>query len=256
MKRIIYLFLTSFVLFNSCENYFANQILRTFDDPHDECIACESFKNENCIFLSWTLDEACDEYILMRAVDQAGLLFKQIVRTKQNEYIDNQILPGTKYIYRLDKIRGKKYFTGTKFSYGYGSPCRKDFCENNDAEENATWLESDLNNLNLYYGTYLDGSVLKDEDWFYVTVPPRRSAEIVIRQLDNIPDAGTSFMCLEKGRSPVRVSTSGFTLDNPSFEQKKIYFKIYISQDNVSRNSFFVTSYDISLKNIIFYQNN
>ena len=58
-----------------------------------------------------------------------------------------------RYKYRLDKIRGRKYFKGTELCLAACSNVRKDSCEDNNIEARETII---LHNIKLvfYYDTH------------------------------------------------------------------------------------------------------
>ncbi|MBR7064680.1 MAG: hypothetical protein IKI31_06010, partial [Treponema sp.] len=129
----------------SCYNGTFNEaIFRTMNDPSDEC-AKVSFTSKECtIYVSWQKDNGADSFRLMRSIDNTFLNFSCIYEGRNTNYVDSDVIEKTRYVYRLDKIRGSKYYAGKYFSYGFASDCRMDEYENNDTEECATFLESDL----------------------------------------------------------------------------------------------------------------
>lgn len=255
--RMIFVF--SLVMFVSCNNTLYDAVFRTMDDPFQEAPSVESFVKENTVYLSWRLDEAADEYVLMRSVDGMKLQFKCVYRGNGTSYTDVDLQNGGRYVYRLDKTRGKKYFAGEKYGYGLSSNCRKDFLEPNDVEESATFLEYDLI-CNLPCVQYAaDKKLILDEDWFYVKIPPMRTAGIIVRQdnLENPHNDKETKMCFQLNGMESRVIKQNIEIPitNSSFEERAFYFKIFPESTNLFNygSSYTVIEYTVSLAHIYNY---
>lgn len=231
MRKIAWLII-ALALFVSCsENTFEELLFRTIDDPFSDTPSIDSLTLEHTIYLSWSKDDACDTFHLMRSYDQSILSFSCIYEGDETSYTDVDLTDNNRYIYRLDKTRGTKYFEGTTYAYGYSSDCRKDACESNDIEDRATFLEYDLI-CNLPCVQFItNNKQFIDEDWFYITLPPRRAAEIVISQ-HNLSNESTG------AATNLRVQTAGseseavkqkvaHVINNTSHETRQFYFKIY-----------------------------
>ena len=253
-------FLTS-SLFASCSHNSIEEILfRTTEDPFYDVLQTDSLSLENTVYLTWQEDKASDCFYLMKAEDKKNLVFECIYEGTKSEYTDSDILTDHRYVYRLDKKRGDKLFKGNTFSYGYGCQSRKDMYEDNYAENSASYLEYDLI-CNLPCVQYVTEGILHtDTDWFYVTVPPRRTAEILLSQkgLSNTSTGtATQLMFQEKGKTSENVKEkTALGISNTSNETKNFYFKIYPDTTNLftSQGSSTVIEYTVSLSQIINYK--
>ncbi|MBP5402933.1 MAG: hypothetical protein J6Y36_07240 [Treponema sp.] len=176
-------------LCTSCENPIGDVMLRTYRDPFDAAPVVDSMRDEEKIYISWDKDEACDEYILLRAEDSVTPRFDEIYRGTDLSFIDSGLSVNKKYLYRLDKVRGKVHFISEKKGYGFCSPKRRDVFDNH-TKQNALFLNPCVSNLNIYIAIFSDGHVMYEEDWFYIRVPARSVSTIVVSQKDpitNIP---------------------------------------------------------------------
>lgn len=259
IKKIIFLLIIflSAIGFPSCVNQLAESFLRTYDDPFYDVVLADSLTKEKTIYLSWNADNASDSFYLMRSLDQKKLIFDCIYEGKQTHYEDTALDDYNCYVYRLDKKRGTKLFSGKDFSYGFSSDVRNDRSENNDTKENATFLEYDLV-CNLPCIKFITKDFTQiDEDWFYVVVPPRRKAEIVINQMSPFPSSSITTLCYmipsEKTRSVIQ--DVAFQICNSSYETQKMYFKISPTTTGLFQmgKSFTSIEYKISLNQIINY---
>lgn len=244
----------------SCsENTFEEILFRTVDNPFYDTPSIDSLSLEHTVYLSWDEDDACDAFRLMRSYDQKELNFSCVYEGKRIAYKDIDLMNGSRYVYRLDKTRGKKYFEGMTHAYGYSSDCRRDEYEPNDREEDATFLEHDLI-CNLPCVQFIAGNRrFIDEDWFYIALPPRRAAEIVISQ-HNLPNestgANTSLMVQTAGCESASVKQKvAHVINNTSHTTKRFYFKIYpnITELFSASSSTALIEYTVSLSKIYNY---
>ena len=236
------IFLAAVLLFNSCSNHFAQIMLRSFDDPKDDEIYVDSFSQIHKCTVSWKEDPCADLYILMRK-EKIGSNFKEVYRGTQTQYEDTDLNNFQAYIYRLDKIRGTKLFTGTKHGYGVSASIVNDAYENNNELQNATYLDTSCD-CNTYVCVF-DNSQLIDYDCFYIILKPLKQAEIII-------DANANdYFLIELGTEPSQTITGGnggkFKIKNNSFENQKIYFRISLDKKSVS--TYKEVSYTIKIAN-------
>lgn len=253
MKKC-FLLLSLCVIFLSCENNaFYNEMFRTTEDPFDDVPKSNSLILDNSVYLEWENDPAADIYELYRSSDGINLSFNLVYRGTNLYYIDEKLPENDRYIYRLDKIRGKKHFVGTKYAFGYSSTARGDSCENNDKEERATFLESDLT-CNLPCVRYITNNEEKlDVDWFYIELPARRTAYIVIKQkrfAELAPGASTDLLFKLPGEESRSVKQGDeIPIENKEFESRIIKFEILPDTTNlftVETSHSTVITYDIT----------
>lgn len=181
---ILYVCMTV-VLYTSCKNPVGDVMLRTYADPFDQAPVVDSMRDEEKIYISWDKDEACDEYILLRTADSVNPRFDEVYRGTDLGYLDSGLNVNGKYLYRLDKVRGKKTFISEKKGYGFCSPKRRDVYDNH-TKQTALFLNPSVSNLNIYIAIFSDGYVMYEEDWFYIRVPARSISTIVVNQTEPI----------------------------------------------------------------------
>lgn len=258
MKKKLFIIMLTFILTSCYNNAFNEVLFRTTEDPFDDSPVTDSLSIEHTIYLSWKEDEGSDNFRLMRSVDQNILSFSCIYEGKDTSYTDTEITSGNRYIYRLDKIRGTKIFEGKTYGYGFSSDCRRDSSENNDTEKDASFLEYDLI-CNIPCVRYItNNNTYLDSDWFYISIPPRRTAEIVINQ-QNLPNANattgaqTNLNIQVAGRASTTVRQNIATIiQNTSFKTQTFYFKVFPETTGLfpSNNQTAVIEYIVSLKKI------
>ena len=248
------------VLFFSCQNGALEEILfRSMDDPSDDVPKADSLATEHTVYLSWKEDDASDSFRLMRASDTAPLSWSCVYEGRATAFMDKNLADNERYIYRLDKTRGQKYFEGKEYGYGWSSGSIRDSCEPNDTRESATFLEYDRICTLTCAGFLTGGKEILDEDWFYVTIPPMRQADIVVGQhnLDN-STAGA--------KTNLRIQVSGFDsqsvrhqaaypIQNTGYETRSFYFRIFPERTSLSPGNTFCTviEYTVSLNQIVKY---
>ncbi|MBQ8679935.1 MAG: hypothetical protein IJ530_09220 [Treponema sp.] len=227
-----------FLLFLSCENSFEEMLMRTTADPFQEVPTADSFSKENTVYLNWSADEGADEYILLRAFDSLNPSFSEIYRGKGLSYTDTGVEESYLYLYRLDKTRGGKYFKGKNYAHAVGAQLRKDAYEDNDSESKATFLESDIE-ANISCIRFSDGYELFDKDWYYIVIPARHTAEIMITQVGLSANDTTDFNVLIPSynyeiKNPVNAAEN--PINNTELSSKVIRFKIYANETTVFTN--------------------
>ncbi len=248
------------LIFISCYNSaFDETLFRTTSDPSDDTPKTDSVSRLGEVLLAWKDDPAADKFYLMRSFDVAPPDWSCIYEGVGTAWSDKSISAGGKYIYRLDKTRGKKYFEGKQISFGWSSDSVKDSCEPNDNPQEATFLEYDrICNLTCA-GFVTDNKEILDEDWFYVSIPPMRQADIVVGQhnLDNSTVGAKTnlrIQLLGLESQPVKHQVA-YPIKNTSYETKTFRFKIFPERTSLSSGNSFcaVIEYTVSLNQIIKY---
>lgn len=213
------------VLILSCSEGLLSDMLRVITDPLVEDPAVVSFEKEETINIGWDLDPGADEYILYRAVDSLDPAYEIIYQGTDLFVVDTDVSNEGRYLYTLGKVRGTKLFGPSGAALGVGSMVIEDALEDNDTKETATGLIWDLD-ANLYYYLSYKGAELEDNDWYHVTVPPRRQANIVVTQENLVGDNTWMYLSLE-GHGPEPIANNlGIPLKNYSYEEKIFYFVI------------------------------
>ena len=230
----VVLILCSLLIFSGCGNGIYEIVTRDQGDPDTFYLKVESFSEENVIRCSWAKDERSDKYIVMRSEDREPLRFEKVYEGEGTTYEDAVLKEDTRYLYRLDKVRGKKGFTGKTHYMGIYSKQVKDVYEPNDKKEHAVLLESDKQ-ANVYYYRSTEGTILEDEDWYKVRVPARRQAKITI-----IYDAVNQPFIITKpynGEEERPATNSAVEIKNNTDGEKELRFKISLDKNIVVSGS-------------------
>ena len=243
MKKHLILAAAVILLCSCSHNAFEDDLFRTTDDPFQDIPSADSLSLEHTVYLSWKSDDACDMFRLMRSYDSETLSFSCVYEGRGTSYTDTDLTDNYRYIYRLDKTRGERCFEGKSYAY----------------EAHATWLEYDRI-CNIPCVRYVTGNrEVMDCDWFYVDIPPRREAHIVVSQ-DNLEGnktegARTQLKFQQPGLEgqPINQKTAN-KIRNTSFRTKRFYFKIYPETTGLFTDSnTTVIEYTVSLNQIINY---
>ena len=233
--KILKLLIIVIVIFNgACGTGVYEIVSRDQRDPDNFYVNVDSFSEENVIKCIWEEDERCDKYILMRSEDKNVLKFKEVYNGEGTEYEDRVLKEDTRYIYRLDKIRGKKRFLGNIHYMGIYSKQVKDVYEPNDRKEKAVLLQNDIQG-NVYYYRSHEGTVLEDEDWYKVRIPAKRQATIAI-----VYDAANLPFIITKpynGSSEKPANNVGIIIKNDTDVEKELSFKISLDRNIVVSGS-------------------
>ena len=262
MKKLFFIIivLSTLLSFSCSDNAFQEMLFRTTDDPFQDVPVTDSLSLEHTVYLSWREDEGCDTFFLMRSYDKFGgdLDFECIYEGTGTSFVDASLPDGDRYVYRLDKTRGTKYFEGKSYAYGYSSDCRRDECEPNDFEDMATHLDSDLNCILNCVSYYTNNVNSMDCDYFYVELPAVRTAVIKINELGLDEGQSLHLMFQPLDGTPIPL-TSGDTcqVKNPDFEARKKYFKVFPVTTGLfdEKTNIASISYTVSLNRIIIYSN-
>lgn len=239
MKRLMIIQILSSMALISCSTDINDVLFRDSSDPFKDIPEVKSFEREMTNYVSWKEDECCDEYILMRREDSAVSVFKSIYQGTGTEYVDTDLTESSRYIYRLDKVRGNRRFSGEKHAYGVGSTTRNDAFEDNDSEARAILLETDYAEATMpCYKIARENIIVSDVDWYYVTVPPKRQAEVIIKQTSLNDGATTNFYVLTPNNKPAAVKNNfAIELKNTSHQTQRIAFKVYANESNIFTES-------------------
>ncbi len=234
-EKILKTLIIIIVIFNiGCGTGVYEIISRDQGDPDEFAIEVDSFSEENKIKCKWSEDERSDKYILMRSEDKPLLKFKEVYNGKAKEYEDRVLKEDTRYIYRLDKLRGKKRFYGKVHYMGIYSKDVNDVYEPNDKKGEAELLQSDKQG-NVYYYRSHEGSILEDEDWYKVRIPGKRQAKVtIIYDAVNLPFIITKPYNGDKERP---ATNAVIILRNDMDYEQELSFKISLDRNIVVSGS-------------------
>lgn len=177
IQALVILVFLIFIL--SCSQGLIGDMLRVNKNPVVEKPSVVSFEKEETIKITWNADPGADEYVLYKAVDQAIPVYEILYQGSELNVVDTNAIEGNRYLYTLGKVRGTKLFGPSDPVLGIGSMVINDGLENNNSKNRATKLNLRFD-ANIYYYQSYSGAKLKDTDWYYVIVPPRKQARIVI----------------------------------------------------------------------------
>ena len=242
----------------SCTNGDISELLRSYDDPFDETPAIDCYSSPYTVRLSWQEDECADKFILLRAADNGLYTFTEIYRGLETTYEDNfsGMESCDRYLYRLDKTRGSRTFTGSTYAYAVSSISGNDSHENNNEPTSATELEISISATMPCSRFFWRGTVSYDVDWYYVYVPAQRTATILLEQTDsstNTASADTDFIWMEEGGTWEYVANSTpFKVINRDLKGRIIRFRISpnIGQIFPSTAGTRVLSYSLTLQGL------
>ena len=252
LRVIISLLVPMFFL--SCGDGLLVDMTRIADDPVITKVQAKSFIDENIIYLNWEEDPAADEYILYRAEDNIVHSYQVIYQGNDISFVDTDCSDENRYLYTLAKLRGQKIFGPSNPVLGVGSNVCRDELEENNSKDQATILTWDLVANIYFYRDWLDNE-LEDLDWYSVTIPPRRIANIVVTQAGQATGDVTYMMFYLEGSNPTPLlNNTAQPIPNYSYSEKKFYFLIspnsaeFISDPTLAGGS--LIGYTISLNSI------
>ncbi|MDA8426514.1 MAG: hypothetical protein M0Z80_10310 [Treponema sp.] len=247
----------------SCNAALLSDLARSVDDPTVVAPGVSSFVYENRIDVSWTADANADQYVVERAQDAAVPVWSAIYQGTGTSYTDTNVSDQGRYLYRLSKVRGTRTFGPSEAVLGIGSATCRDAFEPNDEEAEATAIGSAsgstlLASLWYYSSVYQqDGAVLtvQDIDWYAVSVPPNRTANIVVTQVSPALAGGSTNTWMyfyQKGMNPQQiVNSQTIPVTNYSNATATFLFKIYPVPTSFSANGGgALVNYTVSLDSI------
>lgn len=223
------------LLICSCSSGLYDEINRLVSDPEVAGPHVLSFSGENIVEISWDLDKQADEYILYRALDSAVLNFEEIYRGTSCVYTDRKGVDLDVYHYCLSKVRGKKIFEMSDPVTGIFTLTAADSFENNDHKGDASLLSSDLYANIFGFRDIFFNEITSDEDWYYVVIPPRRTAHVVLSQISPAPSGENShFDVYVEGCPSEPVKNTGDIAITNTFDYTKcFFFKFYPSMTKI-----------------------
>jgi hypothetical protein len=199
--------------------------------PFYETPTVESFSDDTKVHISWNADIGADIYRIDRRDDTPSngwSGWKAIYNGTELSCEDNTANYDAgyqRYEYRLVKIRNEnayytEYNTGT---LAVTTRTAKDPHEPNDDYWNATLLDSNLGS-NIYSFRFSDGRTLEDRDWYKVSIPAGKIANISIWY-----ESGNDEMLQVYEPSKLEATVRDnypFQIKNESTVQQFVYFAI------------------------------
>ena len=217
----------------SCGGGLLAEMGRPLGDPSTSAPSVCSFVVENRVQVSWPADVNADLFILERAADAASPSFQAVSSGSGTSYTDTHCSDQERYLYRLIRTRGTRSFGPSETVMGVASSVCRDAREPNDQEADATALDSTLA-ANLYYYSSLAQPagvtlVQQDVDWYTVSVPAHRQANVVVTQDSLAGGSVSTWMYFYlKGANPVQiVNNQAIPVANYADQAVSFRFKIY-----------------------------
>ncbi|MCG8451703.1 MAG: hypothetical protein MI717_00805 [Spirochaetales bacterium] len=225
-KTIVHVLpLFCFLMYGSCDEGLFSQMLRVAKDPFPAKPIVYSLKEPHCIQLSWAHDACADSYVLYRSVDSPEPHLEPIYQGVDLHFIDSDLIHEQRYLYALGKIRGHRLFGPYDLVLGVSSSFPQDGFEPNDWRSLATELLDDLT-ANIFFYAGFDGRWVSDEDWYWVTVPPRRQANILVVQKELVNTSSALFLHVDGDVTVSLVNNMVVPLTNTTHQEQKIRFRI------------------------------
>ncbi|MDR2965818.1 MAG: hypothetical protein LBU88_08590 [Treponema sp.] len=239
MKNISKVILIIVIILNiaSCNTDMYYLLTRTQDDPSIVPPRLQSFVISYAIIAEWDKDEAADEYLLERSEDNPiELIYETVYKGTNTGYTDNGLVDGVRYIYRLSKRRGEKWFGPSEGALGVGSQITRNSHSNN-TKETALKLESKGYVSNLYYFRSYCGLEMTTEAWYYIDIPAIRKASLMVLDYGIGEQAsGTqthfNYYVFEREFGSV-INLLDFWIENHELETERYYVKLYPSKSSM-----------------------
>jgi hypothetical protein len=229
IKKILCVLSVSLFL-SSCFDGIFDTLNRTTDDPLTEIPSVSSFLDSHTIHISWSEDEAADEYILERSENTISLSYQIIYRGTNTVFIDKNLPDESMFLYRLSKRRGKKTFLPSNPALGVSSLTVRDLHEPNDFEEYATHLSDITLYANMPFFRAYNGLTVSDTDWYYIEIPPLWIASIIIfdqKAASGITDTHFKIYVKDEDTPKTVSQNTPIPIVNYKTVKEKYYFKIY-----------------------------
>lgn len=210
-----------------CSNGLLDELQRPAGDPVIIEPRVISFESENTITISWDEDSAADSYILYCAEDATVPDFSVVYQGTDTEFQHENRSTGIRYLYRLSKMRGSKEFGPSESVLGVGSNTIYDAHEPNNSRDDAVFLEYQID-ANIYYFRADGGQSISDEDWYFVEIPPQRTANITVDSLGT-PNyiASGDVQFYREGYVPQDITVGGtHSIANTGYETAEFRFRI------------------------------
>ena len=102
----------------------------------------------------------------------------------------------------------------------------------------------------LYFGKFCDGTIIKEDDFFYVNIPPGRQAELVLTQLNPTPDTGKFIQLTDNGLPASTFSARSYILKNTGTEWEKRPIMLSLDPNCITTHGIYMVTYNIELANI------
>jgi hypothetical protein len=205
--------------------------------PFDEAPVVNSFRSEKTIQISWNTDIGADIYKLERRENNIsgwlswGSIYQGtelIYEDTTAEFEDNAY---KRYEYRLTKIRnGIEYVPQYDTTLAVAVATAIDPHEPNDDYLNATLLDYPIDS-NIYFFRFTDGRLLEDKDWYKISIPAGKIANLKIHY---IPPAYSSMLKIYEPSKLERPFPEGspITVKNEAAVQQFVYFAIIPDRNN------------------------
>jgi hypothetical protein len=229
MKQSAFIILLIIIL-SSCSNDLFDVLNKNNIEPAISKPNVTSFKAENEIIVDWAGDSGADSYCLYRDLNPDGTFAAKIYQGNSLSYIDDQTIDGTRYYYKLSKMKGLKEFDKSDCVMGVGSAIVCDAYENDDTKDMAKEFVNTLD-ANIFYYKDASGNTLEDTDWYWVTIGPRQYMTIRITLVSNLSNQEITFGL--EGASPINIiSNNTYEIRNNDYSTRQFRFVIAINRDN------------------------
>ena len=249
MRKVLFFFLFISLLFASCEGEgkFEKILFRTWDDPFDESPILKLItpNGENpYVLVSWGKDEGADDVVVKRAEDSKNPEFEVICKTTGQDgflsFDDRSIQSNKKYIYKIDKTRGKRNFDSKKLSHVFIDTKLVLRSEYSNISKTSAKELSSVAAGKLYAIRYnCDNLVQRNENWFKIRVGAGHKANYTFTLTESEVVNGVETQvklfidgCSINGEKLKQGET--FEIENVDGVDKEYYFKLFLDEKSVS----------------------
>ncbi len=202
---------------------------RTRPMPYGEAPYADGFRWDGNIYLQWSEDEGADTYILQRRFDNISgfdswITVKELTDTQYLDQTVNAAQSG-RYEYRLDKRRnGEIHKWDNETTLAVAAQTEEDKHEPNNRREESTLIEV-YREANVYHYGYNDTRTLTDMDWYKVSIPAGKIANIAVIYDNESHDE--YFRLYQTGHATESiVHNNAFQIKNDSLIQQYVSFAI------------------------------
>ncbi|HKM21406.1 MAG TPA: hypothetical protein VJZ01_05130 [Lachnospiraceae bacterium] len=224
--------------------YFGSDVTvfsRTRPMPFGEAPVANGFRSDGKISLQWTFDEGADTYVLMRRYDDPLINdfdeWEPVYEGSDENYLDESVnhVQSGRYEYRLDKRRNGDIYPWTNLTtLAVACSTDEDAHEPNNKKEQATIIET-YRIANIYCFGYSDNRIIEDGDWFKVSIPAGKTANISVTYGNQIDD--NYLMLYRLGQTPTTITHNvAFKVKNDGLTQQFVPFSIVPDQSRFLTN--------------------
>jgi fibronectin type 3 domain-containing protein len=197
---------------------------RTRPLPFADTLEAKSFRPDGYIEISWHYDEGADSYRLQRYNDSTGqteIVYEGTGLSFTDRTVNSD--QNYRYVYTLIKMRNQVSYNGGRV-LAVAVKTLEDVNEPNNDTIQATVLE-DYRQGNLFYFRFSTGEEITDIDWYKVSVPAGKTANLAVTYTN--PANSNCFNLYDPYKEQMAVThNTNFAIRNDDNVQKYMYFAL------------------------------